>query len=262
MEDSSKTKWESNESTARALGCYKSLLLHIPPSSIAFPVHSNHSFNDLDDEEKLLIDYFTDKLFIPDEKVDNVENLVYPYCRLYCDVERLMKDPLEREGLGISYNRVVSSGSEDSCTFHSFSTRNEAFHQYVDFHASAIKRLFEMGDNTLLLDCHSFSNLPNLLNPTPKDIDICIGYNDDETCPEKWLVGRIVQHFESLGYIVGINEPFSNSKTFDVPVVYHSIMIEINKRLYMNEETLEKKESFMSVHQHLMSMYRILLKND
>jgi N-formylglutamate amidohydrolase len=100
------------------------------------------------------------------------------------------------------------------------------------------------------------------LNPTPKDIDICIGYNDDETCPEKWLVGRIVQHFESLGYIVGINEPFSNSKTFDVPVVYHSIMIEINKRLYMNEETLEKKESFMSVHQHLMSMYRILLKND
>ena len=97
-----------------------------------------------------------------------------------------------------------------------------------------------MGEGTLLIDCHSFSSKPNLLNSNPPDIDICIGYNDDDTCPNKVVIGNIVHYFESLGYKVGMNEPFSNSKTFSVPIKYHSAMIEVNKRLYMDELTLEK----------------------
>ncbi|MBR5101956.1 MAG: N-formylglutamate amidohydrolase, partial [Muribaculaceae bacterium] len=79
--------------------------------------------------------------------------------------------------------------------------------------------------------CHSFSFLPTVLNPGFSDIDICIGYNDDETRPNKVTIGIIAQHFRSLGYNVDINEPFSNSKTFAVPCEYHSVMIEVNKRL-------------------------------
>ncbi len=37
---------------------------------------------------------------------------------------------------------------------------------------------------------------------------------------------------------VGIITPFSNSKTFDVPIKYYSVMIEVNKRRYMDEESL------------------------
>ena len=102
--------------------------------------------------------------------------------------------------------------------------------------------------------------MPNLLNSNPPDIDICIGYNDDETCPEKVVIGNIVRHFESYGYKIGINEPFSNSKTFAVPVNYHSVMIEVNKRLYMNEHTLEKNDGFEKLKEEIESLYNIILK--
>ena len=60
---------------------------------------------------------------------------------------------------------------------------------------------------------------------------------------------------------MGINEPFSNSKTFAVPGEYYSVMIEVNKRLYMNEYTLEKTEGFERLKQDIQSLYRYLLKD-
>jgi N-formylglutamate amidohydrolase len=117
-----------------------------------------------------------------------------------------------------------------------------------------------MDASTLLIDCHSFSCLPNRLNSNPPDIDICIGFNEDETCPEKVVIGNIVHHFKTLGYKVGINKPFSNSKTFNVPVEYHTVMIEVNKRLYMNEQTLEKSDSFYKLKHDIQSLYDVLLK--
>ena len=239
---------------------YEGVLLHIPHSSTSFPSESIHSFADLDEDEKLLIDYYTAELFVPHEQEKNICPAIFPYCRLYCDVERLVNDPLEDKGLGISYHRTVDS---DYLPFEerSFSRLNEAFKYYADFHADVSKRIVEMTcmNKILLIDCHSFSALPNLLNPTPPDIDICIGYNDDETRPYTKTIDYIVQYFKSLGYKVGINEPFSNSKTFPVPVEYHSVMIEVNKRLYMNEQTLDKIDSFYKLKHDIQSLYNLLL---
>ena len=239
---------------------YEGVLLHIPHSSTSFPSESIHSFADLDEDEKLLIDYYTAELFVPHEQEKNICPAIFPYCRLYCDVERLVNDPLEDKGLGISYHRTVDSHYlpfEDR----SFSRLNEAFKYYADFHADVSKRIVEMTsmNKILLIDCHSFSALPNLLNPTPPDIDICIGYNDDETRPYTKTIDNIVQFFKSLGYKVGINEPFSNSKTFSVPVEYHSVMIEVNKRLYMNEQTLDKIDSFYKLKHDIQYLYNLLL---
>lgn len=239
---------------------YEGILLHIPHSSTSFPSESTHSFMDLDEEEKLLIDYYTDELFVLRKQERNICSVVFPYCRLYCDVERLVNDPLEDIGLGISYRRTVDSNYlpfEER----SFSKLNEAFKYYADFHADVSKKIVEITymNKILLIDCHSFSAHPNLLNPTPPDIDICIGYNDDETRPYTKTIDNIVQYFKSLGYKVGINEPFSNSKTFPVPVKYHSVMIEVNKRLYMNERTLDKIDSFYKLKHDIQSLYNLLL---
>ncbi len=86
-------------------GKYRNILLHIPHSSTSFPEESNHHFEDLDAEERLLIDYYTDELFVPERASKHIVPMVFPYCRLYCDVERLVKDPLENKGLGIAYYR-------------------------------------------------------------------------------------------------------------------------------------------------------------
>lgn len=237
---------------------YDKILLHVPHSSSSFPEESNHSYNDLDYEEKLLVDYYTDELFVPKAETEHISSVVFPYCRLYCDVERLINDPLEKDGLGIRYLREVPTGR--GYPYRSFCSKNEAFIHYVDFHSSVSKKILAMGEGTLLIDCHSFSSIPNLLNSNPPDIDICIGYNDDDTCPNKVVIGNIVHYFESLGYKVGINEPFSNSKTFSVPIKYHSVMIEVNKHLYMDELTLEKTEGFYKLQQEIRLLYGILLK--
>lgn len=238
---------------------YKHILLHIPHSSVQFPEDVRYTFMDLDAEEMLLIDYYTDELFMPDEERGRIHSVDFPYCRLFCDVERLINDPLEKNGLGISYSRWIPSASGYGQTYRTFGAKEQAFKLYADYHARVKKKIVELGSDVLLIDCHSFSSQPNLLCSNPPDIDICIGFNDDDTCPNKVVIGNIEQYFLSRGYKVGINKPFSNSKTFKVPVKYHSVMIEVNKRLYMDEQTLEKTERFDYLKLDILSLYSILL---
>ena len=240
---------------------YEGILLHIPHSSILFPSDLNYSFKDLDDEEKLLIDYYTDELFMPQEKIEHIDSIIFPYCRLFCDVERLVNDSLSYKGLGISYRRIVNCNNLPMKE-RSFSTLKKAFNYYADFHAHVSKKIVNMTfmNRILLIDCHSFSSQPNLLNSNPPAIDICIGFNDDETRPNNIIIEKIVTHFKAYGYKVGINVPFSNSKTFAVPVNYHSIMIEVNKKLYMVEQTLEKINGFNELKGVINSLYEMLQK--
>lgn len=143
----------------------------------------------------------------------------------------------------------------------SFNTLSKAFRLYANFHAEVSCTIVERKVD-LLIDCHSFSNLPNLLNTNFPDIDICIGYNDDETHPDDVLIGNLIHLFSACGYKVGVNAPFSNSKTFEVPTDYHSVMIEINKRVYMDEQTQEKTEGFLKLKKTIDAMYEEIVLSD
>ena len=70
------------------------------------------------------------------------------------------------------------------------------------------------------------------------DVDICIGYNEDWSKPNKGTIELAVSLFEDSGYKVGINEPYSNSETPDCPFTYQSMMLEVNKKAYMEDGTL------------------------
>ena len=86
-----------------------------------------------------------------------------------------------------------------------------------------------MSDNSS--NCHSFtSKLHNC--------DICIGFNNDFSY-DKDIVDIIINEFTKSGYSVAVNEPFSNSITPKADVNYKSVMIEVNKKVYMNETTLK-----------------------
>ena len=50
--------------------------------------------------------------------------------------------------------------------------------------------------------------------------------------------GYRVNLFEDYGYKVGINEPYSNSETPDCSFPYQSMMLEVNKRAYMEDGSL------------------------
>jgi len=45
-----------------------------------------------------------------------------------------------------------------------------------------------------------------------------------------------------------------------VPIKYDSFMIEVNKRLYMDEKTLEKTNDFKTLKDDIQSLYVKLLK--
>ena len=149
--------------------------------------------------------------------------MVFPYSRFVCDAERLEDDPLEEIGQGIIYKE------------YGYHKRNDMNEKQIketlrlwEQHQKSLKKHIK-SPNTVLIDCHSF---PSDLS----DCNICIGHNDDWSYNGK-IVNGIVKIFKSRGYTVEINKPFSNSITPQMPFPYTSVMIEVNKRVYMNEST-------------------------
>jgi len=190
----------------------------------------------------------------------NIHSIVFPWCRLYCDVERLIHDPLAAQGLGVSYFRRMPDG-----TVRSWGDPNDAYRLYVDYHARVTRQLIDLcsSGRVLLIDCHSFSAQATLLCPHPTtDVDICIGFNDDTTRPSDAVLEAIRDHFTSRRYHVSLNTPFACSKTFDMPDGnrYHSVMIELNKRIYMDENAHYPHIRYPFVRRDIQALYAKLLQ--
>jgi N-formylglutamate amidohydrolase len=229
---------------------------------------------------KSLIDWYTDELFHTDRI--RVTKVVSEICRTLCDVERMVYDPLEKIGYGIINKRMIkrsypySSGGSHIAFKEEFfdPTCKELLEYYTMYQSRLVYTIMNnaywvrekyFGDNSvLLIDCHSFSSMPTALcdpGPQEEQVDICLGYNDDATCPPQELIDFVASYFENLGYRVGRNTPFSHSKTVECPVPYHSLMIEVNKRCYMNEQTLEKTKGFVRLRYEIEGLYSHILKD-
>ena len=241
------------------------LILHIPHSGKQFIGERAAYASHLEKNARDLIDYFTDELFIPSEKSPNIIPVVFPYCRTECDVERMIDDPLEKQNLGICYDSSLSG--EDHGFFHVGGKKlthckEDVYGLYLEHHHD-VESLLVKHRNTLLIDCHSFSSRPTPLQPdydTVNQYDICIGFNEDKTKPGAMIIGTFIDHFESFGYRVGVNTPYSNAKTFNVPCSYKSIMIEINKRCYMDESAYSPSADMQRMHDCITQLYPKILK--
>lgn len=234
---------------------YQNIVLNIPHNSRLIPPtlarwEGHPHPKELEEKSFYLIDYFTLILFSPGIHNPRVYNINSSLHRMIVDMERMPNDPLEDKGFGIVSQWALDWYGEE------FRTR--AMELYSNYHRWA-KDTINTLDHTLLIDCHSFSAHPTPLCECPPDIDICIGWNEDETKPSLEVLDLVVSYFTNLSYSVGLNEPFSNSKTFPGAHNYHSLMIEINKRCYMNEETVEKTEGFFKMQKELFELYEKLL---
>ncbi|MDD4039315.1 MAG: N-formylglutamate amidohydrolase, partial [Sphaerochaeta sp.] len=115
----------------------------------------------------------------------------------------------------------------------------------------AVAELLNDAGQALNIDCHSFASrpLPYELNQENDRPDICIGTDSFHT--PNWLLDSVREAFLKLGYSVAINHLFAGTI---VPLPYYtqearvlSIMIEINRKLYMHEDTGEKGPLFARV---------------
>jgi N-formylglutamate amidohydrolase len=100
----------------------------------------------------------------------------------------------------------------------------------------------------LVVDCHSFPRhpLPYELDQTLDRPDICIGTDPFHTPAE--LAEEVSEGFRLHGYTVALNRPFAGAL---VPAALYrsdanvaALMIEVNRALYMDEQTGAKSGRF------------------
>ena len=171
-------------------------------------------------------DWFTDMLFSSDR--ENVSSVVFNYSRFVCDVERLDSDPLEKIGQGIIYTEFNGYKRGELSEI-----EKKYLYKLRDEHYQLLEEKLKSSEKAILVDCHSFNKELSI------DTDICLGFNNDFSYDAK-LVDLVKDLFEKGGYSVKLNYPYSNSLTpiSNDEANYKSIMIEVNKKVYMDEETL------------------------
>lgn len=223
------------------------IVLHIPHSSTNGIENSNWSNKDkINTLVDRWTDWYTDVLFAPNHN-ERVVPISFNMSRFIVDAERLLNDPLEKIGQGILYTDYEDYHRELSTEM-----KNELMDAYIG-HINKISN--EITNETLVIDCHSF---PSDLS----DVDVCIGFNDDWSKPSDETISFIKKMFESRGYSVGINCPYSNSITPKTTNNYKSLMIEINKKRYLKKDNSLNKDSLFAprVTSILNKIYVELLK--
>jgi N-formylglutamate deformylase len=214
-------------------------ILHIPHSKSEIPFYDGFNMDYIEDETKLLVDHDTDKIF----DIPNVESLVFDYNRIFCDVERLddEDEPLFEVGRGFYYTKT-DDGKD--LRILDDEVKNKIKTDFYDNHHNKLidmveDRLNKFG-SALIVDCHSFNDVPlnSDLDKTENRPDISLGVDYFHT-PE-WLMNKLKLSFESKNLSVKINSPYSGTI---IPLRYYNkdkrvmgIMIEVNKKLYLNDE--------------------------
>ena len=229
------------------------VVFHIPHSSTVIPPAEREclSLSDAELEKEVLrmTDWYTDALF----------RLKDPRCvSVHAPVSRLVLDPgwspdnypqvpvALRARTNERKNRHDSPADE---------ARQALFSKYALTHhlrltAAVASNLAQQG-HSLVVDCHSFPSrpLPDESDQNPDRPDICLGTDDFHT--PAWLSEAAESFFSDAGFRVSVNRPFSGAL---VPKAYwkrdkrvSSIMIELNRHLYMDESNGCKLPDFTGV---------------
>jgi N-formylglutamate amidohydrolase len=193
-----------------------------------------------------MTDSYTDELFA----CELADHLTFPVSRLLVDPERFESDadePMAARGMG-----AVHEKTHDGRPLKSASARQQLIDElYTPHHQqfnTRVRGMLDKYDSALIVDCHSFPSTPLLcdLDQTPDRPDICIGTVPFHT-PEA-LLTLAQQLFTDHGYSVLVDRPYSGSI---VPSEFRlteprvqSIMIEVNRNLYMDESTGAKIGTF------------------
>ena len=134
--------------------------------------------------------------------------------------------------------------------------------------ASAIETAHTQHDYSIHINCHSMPALASRNAtefPGEAHADFVVGDRDGTTAHGA-LSQLVCEHLRSLGYSVAYNHPYKGVelvRRYGNPAAHrHSIQLEINRKLYMNEKTLEMSQGFAPLKKHLQSLVELLLKTD
>jgi N-formylglutamate deformylase len=233
----------------------RKLILHIPHSSYHIPLTDGYAVSEecIQEEILKLTDWYTDELF---QSSDDF-SVVAAFSRVFCDVERFVDDSQEvmaQYGMGVCYEkgddgkviRKVDDQLRETILEHYYWKHHNRLTEVVS------QQLKEYG-KALILDCHSFPSKPFVrdLDQSDNRPDFNIGTDSFHTPTE--LVEMTEEFFQSRGFSLGIDAPYAGSI---VPLKFYgkdknvmSIMLEVNRKLYLNEPSNQQSDNFQDTKQ-------------
>lgn len=231
----------------------KKIILHIPHSSINIPHKEGYVVQDYKLEQEILklTDWYTDDLFYSNDD----DMIIAQFSRIFCDPERFTDDSQEvmsQFGMGVLYEK---SDNGDKIRNVTSELKSKIVIEFYDKHhqkfSNAVNNQLNLFGKAIIIDCHSYPNIPlkRDLDQRPNRPDFNIGTDPYHT-PKK-LIDLSKSFFEDEGYSLGIDEPYMGSI---VPIEHYqknknvqSIMLEINRKLYLKESTNEKNENYLQI---------------
>ena len=246
------------------------VVANIPHSSVCIPPGCRSSLllseEELVEEQRAIVDWHTEELYRPIVQAGGTA-LVSRVSRLVVDTERFDDDSREAmalRGMGVIYERTT----ERKLLRHPPSSVErmrllEAYYRPYHRALTALCRgVIDKFGYCLLLDCHSFpeSALPYEADRSLFRPDMCLG-TDARHSPEE-LVRMMEEVSARFGWSCARNTPFAGTV---VPLELYgderlaAIMIEYNRRLYMDETTTERTVGFVSAQRWLVEVLGAIL---
>ena len=233
-------------------------VLHLPHDSRYIPAEVRDQFllddSELGREVLRMTDHRTADLFGAHRTSGRVARA--PVSRLVVDVERFSDDALEpmaAAGMGAVYTQT--SSNRPLRRFLEMPEREALLERWYRPHHRRLEHLVEdvlrQHGRAFVLDAHSFPSrpLPYERDAFPDRPDICIGTDPFHTPAA--LRDAFVNGIASEGFRVAVDTPFSGAL---VPARHYrrdprvqSVMVEVNRRLYLDEATGLPAEDFAEV---------------
>ena len=257
------------------------LVLDSPHSGRVMPADFNAalSHDDLRDGE----DEFIDELYAPAAEL-GIPLLAAQFPRTYIDANRHAGDidlelldapwphhhqPSGKAAIGKALLwRTLDDGRPiytRRLTVQEVASRIDRFHRpYHRILQALMDAAHRAHGRVIHINCHSMNAVAGAMGEggagTPR-ADFVLGDRDGTTCSAE-VTEFVRERLAAQGYSVKINDPFKGVelvRAYSNPAAgRHSLQVEINKRLYMNQQTGEKIDHFKVLQQQLMEMLRAL----
>ena len=244
------------------------MVLHIPHDSAHIPADLRDTLGLTDDELQAeliaMTDSFTLELF---DFSPDVQRVAFPVSRLVVDPERFVDDahePMAARGMGVIY--TATSRGTPLRAAPSLHERNELLDRYYYPHhaalSQAVSRALEKFGSCVIVDCHSFPSSPRAydLDQSVHRADICLGTDGFHT--PGWLTALVANQFMAEGFSVQRDSPYAGSivpgELYRSEPCVASIMVEINRRLYLDEGTGRRLSGFASTRNAIDSALTVI----
>jgi N-formylglutamate deformylase len=117
------------------------------------------------------------------------------------------------------------------------------------------------------LNCHSMNPVSGVMGeggPGKARADFVLGDRDGTTCAPQ-ITLFVQEHLSALGYDIRVNDPYKGVelvRAYANPAAgRHSLQLEINKRLYMDMQSLQKHDGFLILQKQLMGLLHAFRQN-